>query len=211
MRYTVNMQSILIISKDKRERQDFVQKICVEQNIDQIDRDINEHEGTIGIAQVRAMQKNLFLKPLKSSQKAVIIHDAQKLTIEAQNSLLKILEEPPNNTIIILAAENKELLLPTILSRCKIIELSTFPKETDPTLADVGSSIGARLKLAQDLAKDKNEAILWLENAILALRQQLIGGKQHIKTIRSFQETYVILKTTNANPRLTLENLFLNL
>lgn len=211
-----DMHSFLIVSKDKRAREDFVVKMCQEQNIHRIDQSIYQYDNTIGIAEIRNLQKTLFFTPIKSQTKACIIFDAHNLTIEAQNALLKILEEPPNNTIIILTADNKEVFLPTVLSRCNIVGLKS-PKnqsESSDLSSLTNSGVGYRLKLAQDLAKDKNEAIIWLEKMILALRQELIKDPANpslfINHYSLFQKAYITLKTTNANPRLVLENLFLN-
>ncbi len=203
------MESFLVVSKDKKTTDEYTLNFCKEKGIADIDISTIEVEGSIGIADVRNLQKVLFFAPLRGKTKAVIIKNAEKLTVEAQNSLLKILEEPPNNTIIILTAENRDFLLPTVLSRCNIIYLSSLQMIESLTLPQ--GNIGQRLKLAESLAKNKNEAIMWIENAILALRQELISGKQISNTIISFQNTYVILKTTNTNSRLALENLFLNL
>lgn len=66
---------------------------------------------------VRGWQKKLSFK----GPKAGIVLEADKLSVPAQNALLKILEEPPSNTIIILTAYSQFALLPTIVSRCQII------------------------------------------------------------------------------------------
>ena len=206
------MHSFLVISKDPKKLEEYANNLCKEKGIDPIDQTILVQEGSIGIAQIRMLQNQLYLKPLKSPTKACIIKNAEKLTIEAQNALLKILEEPPDNTIVVLTTDNKEVFLQTVLSRCKIIALpsnhSTF--NIQHSIFNIGG-IGERLKLAETLAKNKEETIGFLENMILSLRQEFISGKQVSNTIRSLHKTYVILKTTNANPRLTLENLFLSL
>lgn len=207
--YVKKMHSFIVVSKDKKTRDDYTLTLCKEKRIHTIDISIIEEEGSIGIAIVRDLQKTFFLKPLKSKTKACVIQNAEKLTIEAQNALLKLLEEPPDNTIIILSAEDTNAFLPTVLSRCNVIQLSSSQNIKPLTLPH--ESIGQRLKLAQDLAKNKDEAITWLENAILSMRQEIINEKGQIQAIKSLQETYVILKTTNTNTRLTLENLFLNI
>lgn len=203
------MHSFLVVSKDKKNRDDYIITLCTKKEINTIDISKIEEEGATGIATVRNLQKTLFLKPIRGKAKACVIQNAHTLTIEAQNALLKLLEEPPDNTIIILSANDTNAFLPTIISRCSVIQLSSLQNIKTLTLPQ--ESIGQRLKLAQDLAKDKNEAITWLENAILSMRQEIINEKGQIQAIKSLQETYVILKTTNTNTRLTLENLFLNI
>ena len=73
--------------------------------------------NSIKIAQIRNLQSDIVIKPDK----------AEKMTVEAQNALLKTLEEPPEYAIIILVTNNKEGLLPTIRSRCEIVKFTPIP------------------------------------------------------------------------------------
>ncbi len=77
--------------------------------------------NSIKIAQIRNLQIDIIIKPHKN-YKIYIINQADSMTIEAQNALLKTLEEPPEYAIIILITSNKEALLDTIKSRCEIIK-----------------------------------------------------------------------------------------
>ena len=74
--------------------------------------------NSIKIAQMREMQEYIYQKPILSSRKVFIINDAEKMTEEAQNSLLKTLEEPPEYVTIILIVSNENMMLNTIKSRC---------------------------------------------------------------------------------------------
>ena len=79
---------------------------------------------TIPISLIRNLKKELFLKSVDSGRKIVLIFDAHKLCVgdgSSANAILKILEEPPANTTFILVSDYKGQLLPTILSRCQII------------------------------------------------------------------------------------------
>ena len=75
-------------------------------------------EKSIKIEQIRLLNEFCYLTPHKSKNKLIIIKDAEKMTIEAANALLKILEEPLENRFFILLTENKNKLLLTIVSRC---------------------------------------------------------------------------------------------
>jgi len=77
--------------------------------------------NSIKIAQIRKLQTDIIVKPHKK-YKIYIINQAESMTIEAQNALLKTLEEPPEYAIIILITSNKEALLDTIKSRCELIK-----------------------------------------------------------------------------------------
>jgi DNA polymerase-3 subunit delta' len=83
--------------------------------------------ASISIESIRGLQKFLQLKTTgsKAFRRAVIVEAAQALTTEAQNALLKLLEEPPADTIIILTASSSRALLPTILSRVQTLPVYT--------------------------------------------------------------------------------------
>ena len=88
--------------------------------------EITPDGNSIKIAQIRKLQSDILVKPYKS-YKIYVIDEAQKMTVEAQNALLKTLEEPPKYAIIILITNNKESLLETIKSRCEIIKFTPIP------------------------------------------------------------------------------------
>ena len=88
---------------------------------------------SLKIAQVRELQHQLALKPYSAPFKVALINEADKLTLPAQHALLKTLEEPPEKSIIILTVPNKETLLPTIISRCQIIQIPVTTKRLEPS------------------------------------------------------------------------------
>lgn len=91
---------------------------------------INAEDGkSIKIEQIRVMQEKIVEKPILSARKVYIINDAELMTKEAQNCLLKTLEEPPEYVIIILIVSNESKLLNTVKSRCVKIEFSKLSNE----------------------------------------------------------------------------------
>jgi len=225
------MVSFIVIAKDKTKREAYVKKYAAQVKTDPFDITIIEKEyakkntQSIGIEDIKIVQEKIFLKPMRSQTKLIIFEDAQLLTTEAQNALLKVLEEPPAHTHIILGTETSEALLPTILSRCNVIELeeeqirlskntrdelNTFI-ETLPEL-----SIGARLKHAEHLAKDKDKAIEWIANLIIVLREKCISNysveaSDTLDTLKQLQSLHTLLKTTNVNPRFAIEHTLLSI
>lgn len=95
---------------------------------------INEESEIIKIASIREFIKSVYEKPILSEKKIFIINDADKMTKEAQNSLLKTLEEPPEYIVIILIASNADMLLTTIKSRCTKI---AFEKLTTKEIKEI--------------------------------------------------------------------------
>jgi hypothetical protein len=86
-------------------------------------------KGSIGIEAVRQLEGFLSLKVPREQNinRVVIIEDAQNLTLEAQNALLKTLEEPADKTLLILTASHAQALLPTITSRVQAIHVKRPP------------------------------------------------------------------------------------
>ena len=94
------------------------------------DFSIIEPDGnSIKIEQIRNLQKRIQEKPIISKSKIYIINDADKMTKEAQNCLLKTLEEPPEFAIIILIGNNESLFLETIKSRCVILHFEKISND----------------------------------------------------------------------------------
>ena len=83
----------------------------------------------IGIDDIRGLQRLANLPPYEGKHKVFIIDNAEYLSTEAANSLLKILEEPPPKVVWLLLAAEKQRLLPTIISRCQQLELKPMPLE----------------------------------------------------------------------------------
>jgi DNA polymerase-3 subunit delta' len=81
----------------------------------------------IRISQIRNLCNTLAMKPYEARLRVVIISDAQAMNPAAGNALLKMLEEPPNRTVLILTAVHTSDLLPTIVSRCQHIRFSPIP------------------------------------------------------------------------------------
>jgi len=191
--------------------------------------------NTLGIGQIRTLQQQLALKPYSASAKVALITQAEKLTVPAQNALLKTLEEPPAKTLIILLAPKREALLPTIVSRCQIIRLAQKPQiEIDEKLlashfslltSVLESGAGKRIRLAQEFSR-RQEALVLVKNLLWLWRESLLikaGAKKGkvIKKIRQLEfsqiksaikntETIRAMLEANVNPRLGVENLFLS-
>lgn len=85
---------------------------------------------SIGVNDIRdKINGDIVIKPYSSRYKIYIMEDADKMTVEAQNALLKTIEEPPKYAIIMLLSTNSEKFLPTILSRCMLLNLKPVKDE----------------------------------------------------------------------------------
>lgn len=225
------MRSFILASKSEEKCLEKAGEICLENKIDSLDITIESFEKPVGIEDVRKLQKNLFLKPLRGKYKALIINAFRGITIESQNALLKILEEPPASCFIFLIVENINILLLTIISRCKIIKLEDKKSTIATPAVDIenlvkelsSKNVGIKLKLAQDFGRSREDAVVSLENAIIGMRKILLNkinsstnpagrnSKDLIKLINKLEEGRLTVKNTNVNQRFILENTFLSI
>lgn len=81
---------------------------------------------SIGVDAVRQLKSDVYIRPNDLDYKLYIIGHAERMTVQAQNSLLKILEEPPEGAIFFLLCENRSALLPTVLSRVQRLTMESF-------------------------------------------------------------------------------------
>lgn len=85
--------------------------------------------GIITVGMVREIKRSIYLLPNESDKKVYIIKDGHKMNVQAQNALLKFFEEPPPSAVFFILTDKKESLLPTVVSRGRIITLYPSPKE----------------------------------------------------------------------------------
>ena len=138
----------------------------------------------IKIEQIRAMQTKVIEKPVISNKKVYIINDADLMTREAQNCLLKTLEEPPEYIVIILIVSNENKILTTIKSRCMkiffdkisdeqvkkfLLENCNISNLNNNILKMCDGSIGKCLSI-----KDKIEDYLQIENIFININKNLL-------------------------------------
>lgn len=96
---------------------------------------------------IRAWQRDIDLRPFEAQRRVFLLDDAQALTDQAANAMLKTLEEPPPYATLILIAQGAGDLLPTIVSRCRVLRLRPLPR------AVVAAAVGERYRLAPEDAE----------------------------------------------------------
>ena len=191
---------------------------------------LKEDKKEIDISQVREIQSFLAYKSYNGGYKIVIIDGAHLMNLEAQNCLLKTLEEPKGETLIILTSSKPDVLLPTIFSRCQTIKF--FKNKDSKDSADkvdrekeilekilpvLNSTYANKFKYVKDIDFDKEDAseivqVLqrYLRNQLLErLEKEDIGGLK--KKLELTEEINNKLTFTNASPKLALEILLINI
>lgn len=216
----MSLQSIIFITNQKSTEDrlnDFVNSGIHPFELNSTDTTIIKTDTSVGIEQVREIKHFLSTKPLVENYKTCIIPQAEFLTTEAQNALLKTLEEPGLMVKIILIAPHTHTLLPTVISRCHVIKSSIDEIATDLTdannlLNDLKSlTLGDKIILS-DTYKDRGQAEELTNSLIQLLRQNLLTSptKQNLYNLTLALYTNKILGQ-NANVKLAMDNLFIYL
>ncbi len=117
---------------------------------------VNEEGETIKVEQIRAITEKIIEKPILSSKKVYILNDCEKMTKEAQNCLLKTLEEPPDFAVLLLISSNPNRILPTIQSRCIPIRFSPI---SDSDLKQYALNVIGYTKITENLLKSFHGSI----------------------------------------------------
>ena len=107
------------------------------------------------VSDVDELIEKSYYKPLEGDKKVFVLSDVSEMTIQAQNKLLKTLEEPPKNTFLLLGATKVYSLLPTVLSRCKKLEIKPFSDDELYAYLKREMEDDARLKSAVRLSVGK--------------------------------------------------------
>lgn len=214
MQIKVSMHAYLIIGKTESQRVAAAHKLLQQQKVQRVEV-ITPEKTTHPVATVRRARQMLKMKSVVV--RAVVLAEAEKLTTEAANAFLKILEEPPGNTILILTAPNEQTVLPTISSRCQVVNLGTAPgeaeKEDIKTMKHfLSAGVGEKLALVEETG-DRQKALEFVIGQTLAARKLLLEAAQTdnqiIQLIDQLSQAKADLES-NVNVKLVLADLLLN-
>lgn len=123
-----------------------------------------EDKKSIGVDAVREMSKDVYIKPFSAERKVYIITDGMAITDEAQNAMLKILEEPPEYAVFIIITTSSAKLLPTVLSRCTKVRFTPLSQEKmrnyiEENFADLSLDRDFLIRFSQGIPKKVDEII----------------------------------------------------
>lgn len=170
-----------------------------------------QESSSIGIEEVKELQSKMVYKPFSESVQVGVISFADRLTHQAQNALLKTLEESNDYSIYFLLVNNERNLLDTIVSRSRRVYCKRDGK-TEDTLYDVKSFLNSdildRFKYIESFDKDRKGAILFVEEIANFLGRDISSGS--LDSLKLLSNTKKKLNA-NSNIRLTLESMSLSL
>jgi DNA polymerase-3 subunit delta' len=86
-------------------------------------------DGVLKIDQIRELQREATLAPMEARRKVFVLRDLERANLPAANALLKTLEEPPSQVVLLLTSARPHALLPTIISRCQVLALRGLPQQ----------------------------------------------------------------------------------
>ena len=217
----------LFTGQDAVEKKSFTEDVCVlltgkgfENNPDLklIRPKTEDDEYKIYTEDIRDLKSFMSLRPYSSEYKIAVIDNADAFTTEAANAMLKILEEPPKKSVLVLISSKPRVLPKTILSRCETVVFPPQPEiqteEMSKALTElrkvVRYGMAERIQYAKKLHEKGGytELInLWLRS----LRLQLVDKPKSVPILRRLLNLSYIVSQPQYNHRIALENFFINL
>jgi len=216
-------------------------------------------EKDISVEKIREACKELALFPYVGQKKVLIVDNAHRMNIAAQNAFLKILEEPNSTSVIILVTHDDSKIISTIKSRCQKLHFGLVGYEDMKKLQDVKGidfiekyqsmamgrpgllrsfldaekikhyidaasawrdfsnwNINEKLSYAEKISKDIQKAVIIFNVWIWMFRKDIFDNKAgHLNAvyqkISQIEKSVLLLKNTNVNARLVLENLLISI
>jgi len=190
-------------------------------------------ETRVRIGQIRALQSALHLQSNEGGRRAAVIADAEWMNQEAQNALLRILEEPPPQTTLVLATATATGLLATVRSRCQRVRFETDPNAAQqdpereairerlegiavaaiPELLDWAAEYrGARATVVGGVEALLETASLWMRDRVAsAVCETEADVTRDLDAFRTLSECRKTLSQRNANPQMVVERALLAL
>ena len=157
-----------------------------------VSTDNSENEGSIAIGDIRKAKSFLSLSPNVGPYKFVIVDNADQMTAEAQNAFLKVLEEASESSIIILVTAFKDVLLPTIISRCQEMQ---FPGHSAEEIKQV--------LIQEKVGEAKAEFLSKFVNGKLGLALK-IARENLFEQLKAYLAEFAKIKKEPLNARLKL-------
>ncbi|MBI3486379.1 hypothetical protein HY025_05585 [Candidatus Daviesbacteria bacterium] len=206
------MLAQILVHKNSKIREQAVLKLLTTQDFSLNHPDLLYFEDAekLGVEETKKIKLHFSLKPYSAKARAVALVSAHNFTLPAQNSLLKTLEELPEQALFYLGVDNLDSLLPTIISRCQIEILNNQPEQTQDFSSEIEQllemNIEDRFKFIEKL-EQKQE---FLAGLVVFYRNKLHSSPNLVNLVKQLLQAEQWSKA-NVNIRTILEYLMLNL
>lgn len=205
----------LVVSVSKQISEEYVKKVIHDEHIHQYNVfTLEPEDATLSIDQARSLSSAFLTKT--PDLKLIVVHSFDSSTVEAQNSLLKLLEEKTEQALFLLFVANAQSVLSTIRSRTTVIQLKNAEKKG---AADMDALIDAIQKkhsyafLNEEahLLKTKEDVIARLDNLVAYYKKVLLQNPQPANTaiLKKILVTRQEVQTNNLNPQFAYDNLLI--
>jgi DNA polymerase-3 subunit delta' len=170
------------------------------------DLHIVEPDGAfIKIDQIRELQRELALRPYEAAKKGCIIDGAERLNLSSGNALLKTLEEPSGDALIILISANPDGVLPTILSRCQRLSFAPLPETLIETILKDRGTAPEAARIAASLAGGSvKKAIEMGEDTVLETRNSFLERMGNL-SLGDISQIFILAEELSGDRDNTLE------
>jgi DNA polymerase III delta prime subunit len=174
-----------------------------------------DREGTIGIDAVRGAIIWLWQSPLRAMRKSVFVVDGEAMTLEAQNALLKVVEEPPSAGLIMMSVKDPSALIAPLVSRCERVYVSAVfappekQTEREAAMEQLGKKFvlgnaAARKKIIGDLLKNEGDLENFIRAILMVCRRDPM---KHVRLMAATTDRWANMSQFNTNKKLQLETL----
>jgi len=209
--------SYLIIARKKELSEKWFFDFANELEVKNTDIFKIDNDKEILLDEIKGLKKVIKLRPYESKYKLFFIYNADNIREQAANAMLKTLEEPPGQAIIVLAATNPKKILTTIVSRCRLVRLDSTNSAINVVEGKMFQDIELmdvvqRFKFAKDFVKnnDINKINEWMNQLALYYRTNIDNKKvrEKLKKLLTYQK---MINSSNVSKELVMENILLEL
>lgn len=148
-------------------------------------------KASIGVDEVRLFREDMFLSPTEATYKVYVIEEAERLTPNAQNALLTVLEEPPSNVVILLLCEEGDKMLTTIKSRTQAVNMQRFEPDE---LRDYIVRTNERARLFSRADEEALESIIMSADGRIGRALSLLSDKDAMENRAEREMTDAIIR-----------------
>jgi len=198
------MQSTILLVSEKKDIEEFLKKnFSKEDIIVSLSPEKNEYS----INQIRSLQQEV--KYFNPKKRIYVFYEFERSSLESQNAFLKLLEEPPSNVYFILVCQNLYRLLPTVVSRAKVIDLKNKAEEKEnEKIEKVIEKIKKGELFFVDVT-DRNEAKELILFLIYYFKKELKRDLKVYQILKEAVKNLFLLENNYLNPQLTFDNLLI--